>query len=440
MIRTALSRLFGRREAVPAAPQGIDPKILARSPDPVVRQAVASAPDTLPELLYFLARDRVPEVRLAVAGNRATPRKADLLLAVDEVPEIRTIIAEKIAAQMQGGAREETAQLWQLTVSVLEALAHDKLPNVRHLVAEMARGLERMPVSIVTNLGRDRVVEVAVPALDYPGEIPERDLVEIVSQAADPRIVGAVARRPVGPPRVAVEIIDHGDEAAIASLLENHGAEIPPLVLDGVIERAPPVEAWHQPLVERPALSESAAVRLASFVADRLVRVLQGRSDLGASANAAVSAVAKERAIAAPPPAATTMEATPSITVTVSMSRETPLSRARRLYANGALQEDMVIAALGTDQDFVIAALALRARLKPAVVNKILVSHSAKGLTSLAWKAGYSMRLAAQLQMRLARLPLRARINASSGGSYPLTPEEMAWQIEFFQSLVPAGM
>jgi uncharacterized protein (DUF2336 family) len=438
MIRTALSRLFGRREAVPAAPRGIDPKILARSPDPVVRQAVASAPDTLPELLYFLARDRVPEVRLAVAGNRATPRKADLLLAVDEVPEIRTIIAEKIAAQMKGSAREETAQLWQLTVSVLEALARDQLPSVRHLIAEMARGLERMPVGIVSNLGRDRFVEVAVPALDYPGEIPERDLIEIVAQAADPRIVGAVARRPIVPPRVAIEIIDHGDETAIASLLENHGAEIPPLVLDGVIERAPPIEAWHQPLVERPALSESAAVRLASFVADRLVRVLQGRSDFSASTTAAVSAVAKERAL--PPPAATTMDATPSITVTVSMSRETPLSRARRLYANGTLNEDMVIAAIGTDQDFVIAALALRARLKPAVVNKILVSHSSKGLTALSWKAGYSMRLSAQLQVRLAHLPLRARLNASSGGSYPLTPEEMAWQIEFFQSLVPAGM
>jgi hypothetical protein len=235
-----------------------------------------------------------------------------------------------------------------------------------------------------------------------------------------------------------MEIIDHGDETAIASLLGNHGAEIPPLVLDGVIERAPPIEAWHQPLVERPALSESAAVRLASFVADRLVRVLQGRSDFSASTTAAVSAVAKERAL--PPPAATSMDATPSITVTVSMSRETPLSRARRLYANGTLNEDMVIAAIGTDQDFVIAALALRARLKPAVVNKILVSHSSKGLTALSWKAGYSMRLSAQLQVRLAHLPLRARLNASSGGSYPLTPEEMAWQIEFFQSLVPAGM
>ncbi|MGB8840999.1 MAG: hypothetical protein WCC64_07985, partial [Aliidongia sp.] len=78
MIRTALARWFGGRKAAP--PVGGDPKALARSREPAVRQAVAAAAETLPELLYFLARDPVPAVRLAVARNRATPRQADLLL------------------------------------------------------------------------------------------------------------------------------------------------------------------------------------------------------------------------------------------------------------------------------------------------------------------------------------------------------------------------
>ncbi|MEI9987802.1 MAG: DUF2336 domain-containing protein [Aliidongia sp.] len=342
MIRTALSRLFGRRERMPAALGDIDPKVLARSPDPVVRHAVASAADTLPELLYFLARDRVPEVRLAVAGNPATPRKADLLLALDEVPEIRTLIAEKIAAHVHGSGREETAQLWQLTVSVLEALAQDRMPNVRHLVAEMARGLERMPVGIVTNLGRDRVADVAVPALSYPGAIPEHDLVEIVVQAPDPRIIGAVARRSSVGPRLAEKIVEHGDEAAITSLLQNHNAEISSIVLEGVVERARPIESWHEPLVERPTLTESAAMRLASFVAERLVRVLQNRTDLDTATTNAIAAVLHERASVAP--AATTMAATPTVTVSVSVtdSSESPLSRARRHYANGTMTEDLV--------------------------------------------------------------------------------------------------
>ncbi|MGB8841485.1 MAG: DUF2336 domain-containing protein, partial [Aliidongia sp.] len=186
----------------------------------------------------------------------------------------------------------------------------------------------------------------------------------------------------------------------------------------------PLIEAWHEPLVQRPALSAAAAIRLASFVADRLVRMLQSRADLDPATTQAIATLLQDHPTLHP-----TAEAGTS-----------PLARARSHYANGTLSEDVLVAALGLDQDFVIAALALRSRLPPAVVNKILVSHSAKGLTALSWKAGYTMRLALQLQIRLARLPPKARLNPNQGGSYPLTPEEMAWQIEFFQSLVPAGM
>jgi uncharacterized protein (DUF2336 family) len=425
MIRTALTRLFARRPAALPLPPGIDPKTLARSPDPIMRRAVAAAEETLPELLYFLARDRDPAVRLAIARNRATPRQADLLLALDEVPEIRTLIAEKIAGTVEADSHAETTQLWQLTVSVLEALARDNVPSVRRLVAEMARGLARMPLGIVTSLGRDRVADVAVPALGYPGTLPDQYLAEIVDQAPDPRVIGAVAGRPALGPRVAERIVDSGNTAAIRVLLENRTAEIPPLILDGVIERASPVETWHEALVRRPVLSENAAIRLAGFVADRLVRVLQGRTDLDPETTRAIATLLDDR-----PPGSSRADEQDG----------NPLARARFHYANGTLGEDVVTAALGIDQDFVIAALALRSRLPPSVVNKILVSHSAKGLTALSWKAGYTMRLAFQLQLKMARLPPKSRLNANRGGSYPLTPEEMEWQIEFFRSLVPAGM
>jgi uncharacterized protein (DUF2336 family) len=430
VIRAALARLFGRPPMLSApsgAPDPIDPNALARSPDPVVREAVAAGAETPPELLYFLARDPAPAVRAAVARNPATPRKADLLLALDDQPAIRTLIAEKMAAHVEAHGRDEAAQLWQLTVSVLEALAQDDLPGVRRHVAELARGLDRLPVEIVTRLGADRVVEIALPALAYPGTIPDPDLVEIVVKAPDPRVVGAVARRPAIGAAVSERIVASGDTAAIETLLQNRSAEIASVVLDAVIERAPPVTSWHAPLVHRPSLTAFAVRRLAGFVGETLLGVLKQRSDL-----APLEPGVAEVIMPVAPPSL--------ITVTLVESAETPLARARRHYAQGTLSEDLIGAALGADQDFVIAALALRARLLPAVVAKILVSHSAKGLTALAWKAGYTMRLALQLQIRLARLPPKARLNASRGGSFPLTPAEMEWQIEFFQSLVPAGM
>ncbi len=122
----------------------------------------------------------------------------------------------------------------------------------------------------------------------------------------------------------------------------------------------------------------------------------------------------------------------------VVIATEEPISHARRLFAEQRLTEDVVVDALGTDQEFVVAALALRSRLPSPVVRKILASSSAKGLTALAWKAGFSMRLSMQLQARVGRLPPKARLS-SGGGDWPMSQDEMAWQIEFFHSLVPGA-
>ncbi len=46
------------------------------------------------------------------------------------------------------------------------------------------------------------------------------------------------------------------------------------------------------------------------------------------------------------------------------------------------------------------------------------------------------MRLALQCRPGWAACPPKARL-LSAGGSWPMTVEEMAWQIEFFKTLVP---
>ena len=168
-------------------------------------------------------------------------------------------------------------------------------------------------------------------------------------------------------------------------------------------------------------------MRLASFVADKLAQVLKSRPDLEPETNTAISIVIEKRRQGVE-------QVVPEVVDT-----EGPLSRARRLNAQGLLTEDAVMDQLGGDMQFVIAALALRARIPAPVVQKILSSHSAKALTALAWKSGFSMRLATQLQLRVARLPPKARVTASVGGNFPLTESEMRWQIEFFGTLVPNG-
>ena len=417
-----LERFLGGRDRVKAVLSYAQAKQLARSNDPEDRRRVAQDPEVRPELLYFLARDSSASVRSAVAAHPATPRQADLILALDETPEVRTLIAEKVTNQIASIPHDESTQLWQLTVSILEALARDDLTRVRQLVAETARGLEKLPRSVAFTLAKDREADVAVPALAYPGQFADEELIEIVNTAEDQRIIGAVAQRPRIGAGVADAVVAAGDERSIALLLGNPSAVIRPETMDVVIARAPQVTAWHELLVKRPDLSETALARLASFVSHTLADFLVGRKP----------------SEPAPAGRAGKPVVTQAVITEVIAPNEEPLARARRLQAEQRLTEDTIIDALGADLDFVIAALALRAQIGPAVVQKILATRSAKGLTALAWKAGCTMRLALQLQTRIGRLPPKLRLT-SAAGKWPMSADELAWQIEFFKSLVAEG-
>lgn len=426
MIRDALRRVFRAKGRADQSSDLEQLKLLARSRDPDDRVKAAGDPAITPEILYYLARDTAAKVRLAVARNEHAPGKADLLLARDDDADVRRAIAVKISRNL-GEFSRDTGEVWSLVIKMLEALSHDDIAEVRRLIAESARSIEKVPAELMSALGHDREADVAVPALGYVGRIKDPDLVRIVEDAPSQRVIGAVAGRPAIGPSVSQAVVERGDAPAITVLLGNKTARIPPDTLDRVVDRAPPHEPWHAPLVDRPQLSDGAALRLASFVADKLVQTLKARPDLDPETNAAISIVIEKRG-------QPIEEIVPEVVDT-----EGPLARARKLLARGDLIEDKVIEHLGSDTAFVIAALSLRARIPAPVVRKILSSHSAKALTALTWKAGYSMRLSTQLQLRVARLPPKARLAAAVGGGFPLSEAEMKWQIEFFGTLVPPG-
>ena len=79
--------------------------------------------------------------------------------------------------------------------------------------------------------------------------------------------------------------------------------------------------------------------------------------------------------------------------------------------------------------------LALRAKVDVDYIDRILNGHSAKGITALAWKADCGMRLALQLQTNMAGIAPNKALRAKNGSDYPLSTEEMEWQLDFFASL-----
>jgi hypothetical protein len=54
-------------------------------------------------------------------------------------------------------------------------------------------------------------------------------------------------------------------------------------------------------------------------------------------------------------------------------------------------------------------------------------------MVSLTWKAGFSMRAAGAMQSLLARLAPDAIMTAGPGGGFPLSIEEMGWQVDFLR-------
>ena len=75
--------------------------------------------------------------------------------------------------------------------------------------------------------------------------------------------------------------------------------------------------------------------------------------------------------------------------------------------------------------------LAVAAAVPLAVMDRAASLRSAKALVSLVWKAGFSMRAAAPVQAVIGQLGPDAAMAPSPSGGYPLTPEELGWQLDF---------
>ncbi|MCR6629679.1 MAG: DUF2336 domain-containing protein [Magnetospirillum sp.] len=105
--------------------------------------------------------------------------------------------------------------------------------------------------------------------------------------------------------------------------------------------------------------------------------------------------------------------------------------RVQQLKFQNRLDESTVDAALaGNDHAFVMAALTVLAGLSLNTIRKTVQTQSAKGIVAVTWKAGLSMAFCEQLQIKLLRLAPSRQLHAVNG-TFPLTAEEMTWQLEF---------
>jgi uncharacterized protein (DUF2336 family) len=388
-------------------------RLLSKS-DVAARLLLAEHTDTRPEILYYLAGDPSPEVRRAVAANAATPLQADELLVDDADEEVRRDLAMKIARLLPDMPADEQQKVRDLTFQMLRRLAGDQLPRVRAMLSEELKESRDVPRDVVRALALDVAIIVAAPILEYSPLLSDADLLEVIAAGCARESLDAIARRATVSEAVSEAVVATFDVPAVANLLANPNARVRAEALEQVAEGAAEVEAWHQPLVMRPELSVRAIRRIAGFVATSLLEILAQRNDLDAETARQLTERVKAR-----------------IDESQGEVQEEEREQARELDQRDLLDEEALAGAIENGrQDFVLEALAMRSGLALPTVGKLLRSANAKTVTALAWKANLSMRLAMRLQSRSARIPPQKMLNARHGTEYPLTAEEMQWQLE----------
>jgi uncharacterized protein (DUF2336 family) len=393
-----------------------------RTATETVRVRLGAGAQTSPAVLYALASDPSVTVRAAVAMNAQAPTQVDGLLTRDGDERVRALLARKLATLGPGMSAPDRGALQQSAYDMLALLVSDEAVRVRAAITAVVQDMPGVPRELILRLARDAAVPVSDPVIRLSPMLTPADLLALIAAPSSPAMTVSVAGRSGLNEEVSDAIAGSANTAAITALLANKSAAIREATLDALVSRAAEHTEWHEPLVRRPLLPARAARALSEIVATHLLQVLSERADLSQELTQEIShrlernlALRDARPLAAP-----------------DMTSAQALEAALALSAAGALSEDALMgAAQRGEVRFAAALLAVAAEVSLPVVDRAVSLRSAKGLVSLIWKAGFSMRVAGPLQALLARLPPAAMLPAGLGGSFPLATEEMRWQVDF---------
>ncbi len=409
-------------------------KELARHDDPHVRRKLAARGDLKPEVLYYLAEDEDSEVRQTVAQNISAPRQTDILLAKDDDVTVRGDLATKIARVAPGLSADEQDKAQRATYEALELLAKDQITKVREILSDALKDVIDAPPEVIKTLALDTEIVVSGPVLQFSPVLTDADLLEIIATGPARGGLNAISKRDAVSENISDALVGTDDVEAIADLLSNDSALIREATLDDLIERAPEVDLWHAPLVGRPKLPDGAATRLAQFLADNLLEVLQERADLDAESLETVRAVVQQRLGGDDGGEGGGGGGQDFLNI------NPPVVMVERLYKARKLDGNVVSKALNAgDHSFVLAALIVRTAIDPLVVKRIFVEKSAKGIVSLTWKASMPIEMAVRIQQRMGRIAPSEVIKPNEDGNYPMSEDELNFQIEFFTDLCNKG-
>lgn len=370
---------------------------------------------TDPEILYYLAKSDDAQVRRAVAINAATPVQASTMLANDRDIDVRFALAARLIELLPELSEDKYSQLYAYTVQALGVLAQDEVIKIRQALSSALKDFAKAPPTVVARLARDVERIISEPILRFCVALADDDLLDILSQHPEPWMISAIAGRPVVSDDVSGAVVRTGDTAATGLLISNKGASLSADTLQTIIDKARTYPEWHQSVALRPELTVDLAQQLAGFVGEAVLTVLEKRSDFDAPTRHQVVDIVKRR---------------------LAYQRgggESGADKVARYVRDGALTPEVIHdAAVWQDWDFFYAALSVRSGINPDILRKMMTSGAAKPLITACYCAQIPMRMCIEFQRIVGKLQPRNLVYAKGGTDYPLTAQDMTWQLEFF--------
>ena len=388
-----------------------------------VRKRLTLAKDiqTNREILFYLAEnDPSPKVRTAVAKNTATPYHASQSLSKDANKDVRMALAERLVSLLPDISMDKQSRLYAFTVQALGNLALDEVLKIRRALTATLKDHAYAPPAVAMQLAKDIEREVSEPILRLCTVIKDKDLAEILASHPAEWAAEAVAQRSKLSSILSLAVVKKGQSKAGALLLRNKGAEINEAVLHEVIERAQDFPEWHEPLVSEHQLPPEMAVRLSRFVDASIRKLLLEKGQYDKETIEIVSDATKRRMAL--------QDAKPSGVDDANTIKQ----KVHSLHAENKLDETVLSDYLALqDKEFIIVSLSFMINAKIENIRKAFTYKKPKLICALCWKAGLSMRFALRLQQEMANIPSKELVYAKDGSDYPMTAEEMDWQLEF---------
>jgi uncharacterized protein (DUF2336 family) len=389
------------------------------SADVKARLSLAKNAHTSREILYYLAeKDPEPKVRKAVIKNKAMPVQASPVLATDQDQDVRLALAGRLVELLPGLSQDKQSQLYAFAVQALGTLALDEVLKIRIALSSTLADHAHTPPKVAGQLARDVEREVSEPVLRFCAALSDADLLDILKSHPAGWVIEAVARRKTVSENVAGAVIQSRNMPGGKALIENEGASLTEKLLHTIVDMARNMPEWQKPIAVRKALPISIAQQLAEFVDASVRDLLLSRGDFDENTTEEIAAVFRRR-----------------VDFASSCQKDEGENmgvRIARLVKEGNLTENTISDALAMrDQEFVIAAVAYMARTDTNNARKIFEMGAGRPIVALAWKASLSMRMALQLQKEVGRVEVKALVYPKGGTDYPLSQNEMDWQLEF---------